>query len=118
MEISVQTMQIMRLASTASVPHRLVYHLRGHILEEVENFRYLGSICSTDMSMQPEIANRLSRASGAYHILKRLKVWGDRDNLQRIKMVLYKVTVQSIMVMGVRHGPALSLTSKSWRSSR
>ena len=65
-----------------------------------DSFKYLGSICSTDMSMQPEIANRLSRASGAYHKLKRLKVWGDKDISQGIKMVLYKVIVQSTLLYG------------------
>ena len=72
-------------------PLGMVFHLRGHILEEVDSFKHLGSICSTDMSMQPEIANRLSRASGASHKLKRLKVWGDKDISQGIKMVLQKV---------------------------
>jgi len=103
METSVRKTQIMRLASTASVAPQVgqvVFHLRGHILEEVDNFKYLGSMCSTDMSMQPEIANRLSRASGAYHKLKRLKVWADKDISQRIKMVLYEVIVQSTLLYG------------------
>jgi len=104
-EISVQKTQIMRLASTASVAPQVgqvVFHLRGRILEEDDNFKYLGSICSADMSMQPEIANRLSRASGAYHKLKkRLKVWGDKHISQRIKMVLYRVAVQSTLLYGV-----------------
>ena len=93
----------MRLASTASVAppvDQVVFHLRGHILEEVDNFNYLGSKCSTDLSMQPELANRLSRASGAYHKLKRLKVWGDKDISQGIKTVLYKVIVQSTLLYG------------------
>ena len=51
MEISVRKTQIMRLASTASVAPQEVavldpvgFHLRGHILEEVDSFKYLGSI--------------------------------------------------------------------------
>ena len=59
MEISVQKTQIMRLASTASVAPQVgqvVFQLRGHILEKVDNFKYLASICSTVMSMQLEIA--------------------------------------------------------------
>ena len=52
------------------------------------------------MSMHPEIANRLSRASGAYYKLKRLKVWGDKDTSQGIKMVLYKVNVHSTLLYG------------------
>jgi len=54
--------------------------------------------------MQPEIANRLSRASGAYHKLKRLKVWGDKDISQGIKMVSYKVIVQSTLLCGCETG--------------
>ena len=106
MEISVRKTQVMRLASTASeapqdgVDDRVVFHLRGQALEEFDKFKYLGSICSADMSMQPEIANRLSRASGAYHKLKRLKIWGDRDISHRIKLTLYKVIVQSTLLYG------------------
>ena len=51
MEISVRKTQIMRLASTTSeapqdsVDDRVVFHLRGQALEEVDKYKYLGSIC-------------------------------------------------------------------------
>ena len=77
---------------------------------------YLGSICSTDM--QPEIANRLSRASRAYHKLKRLKVWGDKDISQGIKMILYKVIVQSTLLYGCETWAISKFNVKKWRSSR
>ncbi|BDA43572.1 hypothetical protein COCOBI_04-5840 [Coccomyxa sp. Obi] len=63
-------------------------------------FKYLGSICSADMSMQPEIASRLSRAGGAYHKLSRLKVWKDKNISLKIKVILYKVIVQSTLLYG------------------
>ena len=94
----------MRLSSTAStVPEdsiidSTIFYLRGNALEEVDKFKYLCSMRSADMSMQPEIASRLSRAAGAYHRLKRLKVWGDRHISQRIKLILCKVLVQSTLL--------------------
>ncbi len=72
MEISVHKTQVKRLSSTASTfPEDSIigptfFHLRGHALEEVDRFKYPGSISSANMSMQPETASRLSRAAGAY----------------------------------------------------
>ncbi|BDA41138.1 probable uncharacterized transposon-derived protein [Coccomyxa sp. Obi] len=50
--------------------------------------------------MQPEIASRLSRAGGAYHKLSRLKVWKDKNISLKIKVILYKVIVQSTLLYG------------------
>ena len=106
MGISVRKTQIMRLSHSANILSEdpttstgpMVFHLRGHALEEVDKFKYLGSICSTNLSMQPETASRLSRAAGAYHRLKRLKVWGDKDISKGVKLIMYKATVQSTLL--------------------
>lgn len=37
--------------------------LRGNEIEEVDQFKYLGGICSSDMSMWPEINARVSKAT-------------------------------------------------------
>lgn len=94
MQISIQKTQILCLQSGAQIEDiddSEQFWLRKQLLDQVNEFNYLnlGSICSADMSMQPEIASRLSRAGGAYHKLSRLKIWKDRNISLKIKMVPY-----------------------------
>ncbi|BDA47039.1 probable craniofacial development protein 2 at N-terminal half [Coccomyxa sp. Obi] len=101
MHINIRKTQILCLQSgTQTGDSSEQFWLRGQPLEQVQMFKYLGSICSADMSMQPEIASRLSRAGGAYHKLSRLKVWKDKNISLKIKVILYKVIVQSTLLYG------------------
>ncbi|BDA48371.1 Protein FAM91A1 [Coccomyxa sp. Obi] len=101
MHINIRKTQILCLQSgTQTGDSSEQFWLRGQPLEQVQMFKYLGSICSADMSMQPEIASRLSRAGGAYHKLSRLKVWKDKNISVKIKVILYKVIVQSTLLYG------------------
>lgn len=91
MEISVRKTQIIRLSSTASEAllesDPVKGYLRGNAIVEVDKFEYSGSMSSANMSIQPRIANRLSRAGGVYHEIKEMEIWGDGDISQGIKSV-------------------------------
>ncbi len=49
-------------------------HVRGQAIQEVKQFKYLGSICSSDLSLTPEISNRVCKAGHAFFKLKRLRL--------------------------------------------
>jgi len=69
-------------------------------IETVKKFKYLGAVCSADMSMRSEISNRLSKAGKALHKLTNMKIWGDSAISRKTKMTLYKVVVQSVLLYG------------------
>ena len=101
MQINIKKTQIFHLQSGRQCGDASEHFwLRGQPLAQVNTFKYLGSTCSADMSMQPEIAYRLSRAGGTYHKLSRLKVWKDKNISLIIKMILYKIIVQSALMYG------------------
>jgi len=79
MQISIKKTKVMVVNPTSDLTSaHLQVQLRGQPLEAVTEFKYLGSICTAIMSMQPEIANRLSSAGCAYHRLQQLSVWQDK----------------------------------------
>lgn len=59
---------------------------------------YIGNLCS---QRYLSIANRLSSAGCAYHRLQRLNVWQDKHISFKIKLVLYRVIVQSALLYGI-----------------
>ena len=77
MQINVKMTKVMVVNPSSDAPSAdLTVELRGQLLESVNEFKYLGSICAANFSMQPEIANRLSSAGHAYHRLQRLMYGG------------------------------------------
>ena len=69
-------------------------------IEIVEEFKYLGAVCSADMSMRSEISNRLSSAGKALHKLTNMKIWEDSAISRKTKVTLYKAIVQSALLYG------------------
>lgn len=71
MQISIKQTKVMAVNPSSDEPLAdLRVELRGQLLELVNEFKYLGSICAANLSMQPEIANRLSSEGCAYHRLQ------------------------------------------------
>ena len=68
-------------------------------LNAVDNFKYLGSIVSSDASMDAEIAARIAKATSAFaRLVKRL--WTNRGIRLDTKIAVYKATVVTTLLYG------------------
>ena len=72
--------------------------MNGQILEEVENFKYLGSTLSKDGSSTKEIKIRLGLATSAMTRLN--NIWKSNSISLPTKLKLYKSLVVSILLYG------------------
>ena len=68
----------------------------GAELEEVEDFKYLGSYISANGSMEKEIATRIAMAAQAFNRLA--KIWKSSSLQQRTKIRIYKSNVRSVLL--------------------
>jgi hypothetical protein len=74
--------------------------INGCHVREVETFKYLGSLCSNNLSMRAEISHRISCAAHAFHRLQKLHIWKDAFVKKGLKSILYNVIVQSTLLYG------------------
>ena len=89
--------EIMRVGSLDEVdPEPCI--VRDQAIKEVKHFKYLGSICSADLSLTPEITSRVCKAGHAFFKLKELRLWNDPRLSKRTKLTIYKVIVQSALL--------------------
>ena len=72
LKINKKKTEIQRLNTTCERP----LMLEGGGLEEVESFRYLGSIVDTRGGTEADVKTRISKARAAFHILR--NVWKSR----------------------------------------
>ena len=79
--------KILRLNTTCERP----IMLEGEGLEEVESFRYLGSIVDTRGGTEADVKTRISKARAAFHILR--NVWKPRIIAQKNPSVQHKCQV-------------------------
>lgn len=52
--------------------------LRGDQLEVVSHFKYLGSVFSSDCTLNAEITHRVAAANSAFQQLRRANIWSSR----------------------------------------
>ena len=71
-------------------------YANGAELEEVEDFKYLGSYISSNGSNEKEIATRIAMAAQAFNRLA--KIWKSSSLLQRTKIRIYKSNVRSVLL--------------------
>ena len=72
---------------TDSASEELSITLQRGEIEVVEEFKYLGSISSSSLSMQSELASRLRKAGHAFHKLSNF--WKDKYLAKEIKLSVY-----------------------------
>ena len=72
-------------------------YVYGSRLEVVKNVVYLGSTLSNDGSLDAEIKERISKASGAFGKLED-RVWSDRDLTLNTKLAVYETCVLSSLL--------------------
>ena len=68
----------------------------GVEVEEIENFKYLGSYISANGSIDMEISTRLAMAAQAFNKLG--KIWKSSSLQLRTKLKLYKSNVRSVLL--------------------
>ena len=84
----------------------LVVCIRGECLEKVDNFKYLGSIISSDGGIDKEISNRIAKAAAAFHQLA--IIWHNKHINIFNKSQFYKSIVLPILLYGAESWTTLS----------
>ena len=72
--------------------------LEGEGFEEVETFRYLGSIVDTRGGTEADVKTRIGKARAAFHILR--NVWKSMVIGKTTKIRLFNTNVKSVLLHG------------------
>ena len=80
--------------------------VRGKVLEEVDNFTYLGSIVDKEGGTGKDIKARIQKARGAFAMLK--NIWKSKQISIKTKLRIFNSNVKSVLLYG----------SESWRSTK
>ena len=85
--------------------------IRGDTLEVVSGFKYLGSIFSSDGTLDAEIAHRIASASSAFARLRQAKVWSSKALSLSAKMQFFQSIVMSVLLYG---GETWTMLDNTW----
>ena len=77
--------------------------IEGKVLEEVDDFTYLGSVISSDNGAKKDIESRLSKARATFARLR--NIWKSKQFSRTTKLKIYNSNVKSVLLYG----------SESWR---
>ena len=94
LKINKKKTKILRLNTTCERP----IMLEGEGFEEVESFRYLGSIVDTRGGTEADVKTRIGKARTAFHILR--NVWKSRIIGKTTKIRLFNTNVKSVLLYG------------------
>ena len=72
--------------------------IRGEKLEVVSQFKYLGSIFTSDSTIDAEVAHRVASASGAFARLHKAKVWTHKTLSLPVKLQFLHSIVMSVLL--------------------
>ncbi len=72
-------------------------HIGDHDLNPVSHFQYVASIISSNMSLEPEINARITKAAGVMPKLEK-RVWSNNNLTDNTMMQVYKVCVLSTLL--------------------
>ena len=82
--------------SMAITTSPLVLHCKNKDLEQVQEFKYLGSWIDCDGEISTEIKRRIGQATGAFNRLK--PIWRSNKYSMRLKLQLFNSNVLSILL--------------------
>ena len=94
LKINKRKTKIMRTNATCETP----IMLEGETLEEVKDFRYLGSIVDTHGGTEADVKKRISKARVAFHLLR--NVWKSKVIGETTKIRLFNTNVKSVLLYG------------------
>ena len=72
--------------------------LEGETLDEVKDFRYLGSIVDTHGGTEADVKKRISKARVAFHLLR--NVWKSKVIGETTKIRLFNTNVKAVLLYG------------------
>ena len=102
LKINKRKTKILRTNATCETP----IMLEGETLEEVKDFRYLGSIVDTHGGTEADVKKRISKARVAFHLLR--NVWKSKVIGETTKIRLFNTNVKSVLLYG----------AESWRINK
>ncbi|KAI0235174.1 hypothetical protein LSAT2_014355 [Lamellibrachia satsuma] len=94
LKINKRKTKILRTNTTCETP----IMLEGETLEEVKDFRYLGSIVDTLGGTEADVKKRISKARVAFHLLR--NVWKSKVIGETTKIRLFNTNVKSVLLYG------------------
>ena len=89
----------MKTMSVAREPAQHCSIIKGKQLEQVQEFKYLGSIISSDRKVSVEINSRKSSGSRLFHVLK-TKYTDKAEISKKVKMTIFKNTYVPVLAHG------------------
>ena len=101
-----------KVVSTGHASMAPVQLHRGSI-EPVDQFKYLCSISAHDMSMQPELTQRLCKAGQACHRL--LQLWKDKHLAGSVKLLVYKSFMLATLLYSCEAWAVLQFYKDPWQ---
>jgi len=75
-----------------------VITLRGDQLEMVSHCKYLGSVFTSDCTIDAEITHRVAAANSAFQQLRRANIWSSRALTLSVKMQFFQCIVMSVLL--------------------
>ena len=95
LSVSTDKTKVITQSATSSSP----FNIRGTTIETVTAFQYLGSVLSSDVSLDNEINSRLSKAAKLFSALKG-KVWHNANLSKHTKLAVFNATVIPALFYG------------------
>ena len=75
-----------------------VITIRGEVLEVVSQFKYLGSMFTSDGMLNTEINHRVASASGAFARLQQAKIWSSKALSLSTKLQFLQTIVMTVLL--------------------
>ena len=97
--VSVAKTKMMPVSRHVSADDRLPISTPGGEVESVDRFSYLGSMVTSNGSLEPELQERLAKASRAFGAL-RVPVFKDKRLSVAVRRSVYSATVLSVLLYG------------------
>ena len=78
-------------------PHAVIT-IRGEVLKVVSQFKYLGSMFTSDGMLDTEITHRVASASGAFARLQQAKIWSSKALSLSTKLQFLQTIVMTVLL--------------------
>ena len=102
LRVSIKKTQVLRVNANSTSP----IVMNGNILEEVDNFRYLGSVLDKNGGTDEDIKARIGKARTAFVMLG--KIWKATNISVKTKLKLFNSNVKPVLLYG----------SETWRTTK
>jgi len=98
MAVSIEKSKALVVSRSSDIELPIII-IDGQQMEVVEKCTYLGSIFTSDNSLDAEISHRISRAAGTFASFRRI-LWGDKHISLVTKVRIFNAAVMSALLYG------------------